>query len=171
MFGLFKRRPVQSGPITFDFDILIERPVEEVYPLIDWADPRNAKRQLGHKVEGDGSRLVLTMAEMPEHRFNFDITEAKPNEVYAYSCDIQPRVGRLAHGHESYSFERTEEGHCLLRLVNTVQFVDGLSKRELEHEMMVMSVATSDALAKLKIMAELGFDAAKAVENASFVGS
>ena len=52
MFGWFKKKPVPSGPITFDFDVLIERPPADVYALVDWGDPLNAKRQLGHTVEG-----------------------------------------------------------------------------------------------------------------------
>ena len=57
---------------------------------------------------------------------------------------------------------------CLLRLVNEVTFIEGMTMEEFEQELMTMSVATNDALMKLKVLAELGLDAAKSVENASF---
>jgi hypothetical protein len=167
MFGLFKRKTVSPGPIPFDFEIVIERPVADVYALIDWADPKNAKRQLGHRVEGEHPNYVLTINSMPDHRFVLDVTEAVAGEVYAFDCDIQPRVGRLKHSSERYTFEATGEGHTLLRLVNEAEFNEGLTIRQLEQEMMMMAVATNDSLAKLKILAEQGAEAGKSVENIS----
>ena len=46
MFGLFKKKKASAGPITLSFAVDIDRPAEEVYPLIDWADPDNAKKAL-----------------------------------------------------------------------------------------------------------------------------
>ena len=168
MFGMFKKKPVPSGPITFDFDVLIERPPSEVYALVDWGDPRNAKRQLGHSVEGQSPHFHLLMTSMPDLDFKLDVIEEKAGEVYAYSCDIQPRVGRLVTSVERFIFEPVDDGHCLLRLINDATFIDGMTMREFEQEMMMMSVATNDGLIKLKVMAELGLDAARSVENATF---
>jgi len=49
-----------------------------------------------------------------------------------------------------------------------VTFIDGMSIGAFEQELMMMSVATNDALMKLKVLAELGLDAAKSVEKATF---
>lgn len=168
MFGLLKKRPVPSGPIPFDFDVLIDRPAAEVYKLVDWADPLNAKRQLGHFVEGQSPHFRLTITSMPEHLFTCQVIEERPGEIYAFACDIQPRVGRLQYNTERYSFEAVGEGQCLLRLINEVTFIDGMSSGEFEQELMMMSIATNDAIMKLKVLAELGLDAAKSVENATF---
>jgi hypothetical protein len=168
MFGMFKKKPVPSGPITFDFDVLIERSPSEVYALVDWGDPRNAKRQLGHFIEGQSPRFHLRMTSMPDLNFTLDVIEEKAGEVYAYACDIEPRVGRLVTSVERFIFEPVGEGHCLLRLINEATFIDGMNRREFEQEMMMMSVATNDGLMKLKVMAELGLDAARTVENATF---
>ena len=167
MFGMFKK-PAPSGPMTFDFDVLIERPPAEVYALVDWADPRNAKRQLGHSVEGQSPRFHLRMTSMPDLDFTLDVIEERPGEVYAYACDIQPRVGRLVTSVERFLFEPVDDGHCRVRLINEATFIDGMTMRQFEQEMMMMSVATNDGLIKLKVMAELGLDAAKSVENATF---
>ena len=168
MFGWFKKKPVPSGPITFDFDVLIERPPADVYALVDWGDPLNAKRQLGHTVEGESPHYRLGMEVLSDHEIILDVIEEKPGEVYAYNCDISPRVGRLETSVERFTFEPTEDGHCLLRLVNQATFFEGLTRREMEHEMMIMSVATNDALLKLKVLAEFGLEAARSVENATF---
>jgi len=168
MFGMFRKKPVPGGPITFDFDVLIERPPAEVYSLVDWADPRNAKRQLGHSVEGRSPHFRLGMTSMPDLQITLDVIEERANEAYAFACDIRPRVGRLESSVERYSFEAAGEGQCLLRLVNEATFVDGMTHRQFEQEMMMMSVATNDAIMKLKVLAELGLDAAKSVENATF---
>ena len=168
MFGLGRKRMAPTGPVPFDFDILIEKPVADVYALVDWADPLNAKRQLGHRVEGEQPSFVLKIDSMPELTFAFEVTEEQKDEVYAFSCDIQPPVGRLKSSTERYTFEPVGDGQCLLRLVNEATFNDGLTMKEFEEELMMMSVATNNGLLKLKVLAEFGLDAAQAVENATF---
>jgi len=168
MFGIFKKQPVPSGPIPFDFDILIDKPVSEVYPLVDWADPRNAKRQLGHVVEGQSPAFVLHLSSMPENRFALEVTEEKKDEAYAYRCDIQPRVGRLESSHERYTFESVGDTQCLLRLVVEATFIERMTMAEFEEELMMVSVACNNSLAKLKIHAEHGLAAAQNAEHITF---
>ena len=168
MFGMFNKKPVPNGPITFDFDVLIGRAPADVYALVDWADPRNAKRQLGHTVEGRSPHFLLRMTSMHDLDFKLEVIEEKPSEIYAYACDIQPRVGRLVTSVERFIFEPVNDGQCLVRLINEATFIDNMTRRQFEQEMMMMSTATNDGLIKLKVIAEMGVDAAKAVEGASF---
>ena len=168
MFGMFRKKPVPSGPITFDFDVLIERAPAEVYALVDWANPLNAKRQLGHSIEGQSPHFHLRMSSMTDLDFALHVIEENAGAVYAYACDIQPRVGRLVTSLERFIFEPVDGGHCQVRLINEATFIDGMSRREFEQEMMMMSVATNDAIMKLKVLAELGLEAAKSVEHAAF---
>jgi hypothetical protein len=168
MFDMFKKKPVPSGPITFDFDLLVERPPADVYALVDWADPRNAKRQLGHSVTGQSPHFELGMKALANRQIKLQVIEETPGEAYAFTCDIQPRVGRLVASTERYTFEDAGDRKCLLRLVNEATFIEGMSHREFEQEMMMMSVATNDAIMKLKVLAELGLEAAKSVEHATF---
>ena len=169
MFGMFEKQPAPSGPITFDFDILIDKPVSDVYPLIDWSAVRNAKRQLGHAVEGQSPAFVLTLSFMPENRFVLDVTEEKTDEVYAYSCDIQPRVGRLEASHERYTFEPVGDAQCLLRLVVEATFIEGMTMAQYEEELMLVSTSCNNALVKLKIHAEQGLAAAQNAEHMTFI--
>ena len=61
----------REGPVEFEFSVEIGSPASEVFPLIDWADPRNAKRQLGNTVEqleGQSDRFEMVLNGLPDHR-------------------------------------------------------------------------------------------------------
>jgi hypothetical protein len=168
MFDFLKPKPAPEGPVTFDFDIEIERAASEVYALLDWADPRNAKRQLGSDVvpvEDMPGRFRLYLEAMPAHVFEIAVTEAVPDQTYAFECEIEPSVGRLVSSREVYTFEALGPDRCLLRLVNTATLVDGMKMKDFEFELMQLSVACHNALAKLKIHAEQGAEAVRAVEG------
>lgn len=168
MFGWFKPKPAPEGPVIFDFDIEIERPASQVYALIDWADPRNAKRQLGHQVsEVDGvpGCFTMVMNGLDGHVLEISVTEAEPGRIYAFNSEFRPRVGRLVSAHESYEFEPRGEGSCLLRLVTVVNFDDGLTMKQFKEEVLLMSLASHNALGKFKIHAEEGLEALKEADQ------
>ena len=167
MFGLFKRNQELAGPFEFEHSIEIDRPAAEVYPLLDWADPRNAKRALGNKVERvasapDRYRLLLDL--VPDHTFEMIVTAAVPGEVYAFANEITPPVGRLVASHETYDIEPLGEDKCRLGLKVVATFVGGLSDKKLAVEAITMAVSCENALAKLKVQAESGVDAVHAIE-------
>ena len=167
MFGMFKRNLAPEGPIQFDVAVEVERPAADVYALIDWADPRNSKRQLGHSVtalEGEPKRFRLIMAEMPEHRFDMTILEEVQDRAYAFVTDIQPRVGRLESDEEHYSIEPLGADRCNLRLHCVATFRSGLTMKQLQQELAMMSAACQRALIKLKLHAEQGLEALQALE-------
>ena len=168
MFGLFKRKFAPEGPVEFRVDIEIACAAEDVYPLIDWADPRNAKRQLGNAVvavEGESDRFEMTLKGLPDHRFEIVVTEAEPHRVYEYATRIVPRIGRLVASKERYTLEILEAGRCRLALVTSAEFAAGLRMREFQQELCTMSAAVHSALEKFRIHAEHGLGAGKAVED------
>ena len=147
--------------------LVIERPAAELYAMFDWADPRNAKRALGNKVEQvDADRFRLLLDLVPDHRFEMIVTEAVPERSYAYDCEITPPVGRLVSCHEAYAVEALGDGSCRLELVVSAWFVGGLSAEDMAMEVMMMGTSGQNALAKLKIQAEQGVEAVHAVEAA-----
>lgn len=167
MFGILKRKVEPVGPFEFEHNVEIERPAEEVYALVDWGDPRNAKRTLGNKVEQVGSspgRFRLHLDLVPDHRFEMIVAEAVQDHRYAYDCEITPPVGRLVSCHEAYSIEPLGNDSCRLGLVVSAWFVGGLSAEEMANEVMMMGMSGQNALAKLKIQAEQGVEAVHAVE-------
>lgn len=167
MFGLFKRKAAPDGPIRFEVGVEVERPAADIYALLDWADPRNAKRQLGHSVtqlNGDPKRFRLIMTEMPEHRFDMTVLSEIPHSHYAFITDIQPPVGRLVSDEEHYSIEPLGVERCKLKLTTIAIFRSGLSMREFEQELAMMTAACQRALIKLKLHAEEGLEALRALE-------
>jgi hypothetical protein len=165
MFGVLKRKAEPLGPFEFEHGTEIERPAAEVYALIDWSDPRNAKRALGNKVEQvapDRFRMHLDM--LPDHRFEMIVTDAQRGHSYEYDIEIVPSIGRLVACHEAYSVEPLGEGSCRLGLVVSAWFEGGLSEQDYAMEVMMMGTSGQNALAKLKIQAEQGVEAVHAVE-------
>ncbi|BDI61623.1 SRPBCC family protein [Qipengyuania nanhaisediminis] len=168
MFGLFKPRPAPEGPVEFAASVEIARPASEVYALIDWADPRNAKRATGNeivRIEGQDGRFDMAMPFLPDLTFEFIVTEAVPHSIYAFGCVIRPGSGAMAHSHERYEFEDLGDNRCRVDLLTKASFVEGLSMREFSEEIATMSAAVQSALQKLKLQAEHGADVAKALEE------
>jgi len=166
MFGLLKKRNVEPfGPCVFEHSVEIEKPAAEVYGMVDWADPRNAKRALGNKVEElapNEFRLHLDM--VPDHRFVMIVTEAVPGKIYAYDAEITPPVGRLVACKEAYTVEPLSEGSCKLGLTTTAWFQGGMSEEAMAMEIVMMGTAGQNGVAKLKIQAEQGVEAVHAIE-------
>ena len=168
MFGLFKPKPAPDGPVIFEFDIEIDKPVEHVYALIDWADERNAKRTLGSEVralEGATGAFQMAWTEADDLLFEMTVTHEEPHSRYAYNIVIKPQVGRMVAGHEDYAFERISDTSCRLMLVNTVEFEPGMTMREFEREVAFMGHACQQSLVKLKLHAENGAELAAQLEG------
>ena len=169
MFGLFQRKAEPLGPFEFEHETVIDRPAAEVYPLVDWADPRNAKRALGNKVEQVGSspaRFRMELNMLPDVVFNMTVTDVVPGRSYAFSNDFAQPIGRLTASHEAFTVEPIDEQSCRLGLTVSATFVVGLSTEDLAREAVTMAMACEMALAKLKIQAEQGVEAVRDVEAA-----
>ncbi len=167
MFGNLKRKPEPVGPFEFGHCVMIEKPADEVYALLDWADPRNAKRALGNKVEPVGAapgRFRMTLDLVPGHLFEMIVTEAVPGSTYAFENEITPPPGKLVSSHETYTIEPLGESSCVLNLLVSANFADGMADDALAMEVMMMTVACGNALGKLKIQAEQGVEAVHAIE-------
>ncbi|GMN12658.1 SRPBCC family protein [Altererythrobacter sp. MTPC7] len=170
MFGLFKSAPRPQEPVRYIGEVEIEKPCEDVYALLDFADPRNAKRALGYDVREIGTgRFQMVMETLPDLTFVFDVREARPARRYEFDCIIEPALPNLVRSNEVYELEPLNEAACRLTLTNTVELRPGLGKREYRHETAMMATSTQSALQKLKLQAEHGAAATKAVENNALI--
>lgn len=168
MFGWFKRELAPDGPVEIVHDVEIHASYDNIFALIDFGDPRNAKVALGHRLRRigpDGRRYRLHMTGMPETLFKITVLETAAGAAYAYHCDIVPRIGRLLSTRESYSIVPTEAGSFRVTLTVLAQFIDSMRVRTLKKERELMSRATRSSLAKLQVHAERGIEAARAVEH------
>lgn len=167
MFGTLKRGADPLGPFEFAHNVDIGKPAGEVYPLLDWADPRNAKRALGNKIEhldASPTRFRLWLDLVPGHCFEIVVTDQMPGRHYAFRSEIVPPMGWLVSSHETYRIEPLDEASCRLHLSTSATFAGGMSDQDFAMETTLMSIAGQNALAKLKVQAEQGPEAVHALE-------
>ena len=168
MLGLFKRKTVDMEPIEFEASLEVAAPADRVYALVDWSDPGNAKRELGNLVEpiaNSVEKYLLVLNVLPDHRFEMTVSEARRPHAYAFSTEIAPPIGKLLWSTERYAITPQGEGACTVSQTVVAKFNDGLTMREVEQELMVMSSACQRALVKLKLHAEQGAEVIKAIER------
>ena len=166
MFGLFKRKMAPEGPFEFTDEIRIERPMAAVYRLLDWSDPLNAQKAQGDMLTpGDGAgqwRLVVTGLE--NHEYLIALVASEMPVRYVYDCNVVPMIGRLVRTREAYSLAPLAGGACMVKLAVTAQLVPRLTARQFAHEEKLLSASCYNAVARLKIHAEKGADAARDAE-------
>ena len=137
MFGLFRKKMAPEGPVEFSLDMEIERPADEVYRLLDWADEMNAKRGEGHRVlPGQGTgRWRLIMTGMEDVTYYITVLEEAPARLYSYDCKPEPMVGRLVSSTETYRIEALPGERCRAGLVVVAHLVAGMTERQFHHEL------------------------------------
>lgn len=175
MLGWFKPKMAPEGPVVLEYEIEIDVPPSELYPLLDFADPRNSKRQLGEivrEVPGRDDAFALVLASYPDLgdlTFDIEVTEAKPNEVYAFDGKLPEGPGALISTHERYEIEPTGENTCMMRLIVDANFRFPMKLKAYKREVATMMIALHNACAKLKLHAEQGTDAVHAVHDHALV--
>ena len=166
MFGLFSKKRAPDGPVEFGAHVEIDCPSKDIYRLLDWADDRNAKRGEGHRVlPGDGAgQWRLTMTGMEDVTYRLSVTDEEPGRVYGYDCMPEPMVGRLVSSHELFRIESLAPDRCRVSLELKARFAPGLTDKRFTQEISMMSMACHNSLARLRIHAEQGADAARDAE-------
>jgi len=168
MFGLFKSRKVPEGPVHFDLAGEFACPAQEVYALLDWSSPTNSKRLLGHEVMpvvGMKGRYRMILKSLPDHIFELQEMRVEPGKHYEYVCEIMPPFAALVRTTESYRIEPLGENACKVTQRTEATFSDGMRYKDFQQEVMVMASACQSALEKLRIQAEHGTAALRAVED------
>lgn len=171
MLNWFRPKMAPEGPVTLEYEIEIDAPAHEIYPLIDFADPRNAKRQLGETVrevagrEGAFELVLASYPDLGDLTFDITVTEALPNKVYAFHGKLPEGPGALVSTQERYEIEPAEGGGSLLRLIVDANFRFPMKLKVYKREVAQMMLALHNACAKLKLHAEQGVDAVHAVHD------
>lgn len=171
MLPFLRNKSVPSGPHEFKADVEIDRPARDVYRLIDLADSLYTRRQLGDKVNavtGEPDTFTLVVSELPDAVFTVTVTAAEPCRHYAFSCRSAPLFGRVARSHEDYVLEDLGKDGCRLILTNTVEFKGALKNDAYASEAMMLTLASFNAIAKIKLHAEQGVEAVRAYAQAGF---
>ena len=171
MFGLFKPKMAPTGPHTFSIEVDVAVTAADFYSLVDFADPRNAQVARGGSIvakDGGGRRFLMKVPAVDDLDFHVDVIQAEAPNHYACAIVIEPLVGRLAASTEAFTIWDVPTGGCRVRLDNTVTFQEGFKMRDVEQEFALVTRATLDGLAKLKLQAEQGVEAVHALERCQF---
>lgn len=157
---------VVAGPHTFESEVRIARPAAEVYPLLDLDDPRHAKRQLGERVDavpGQPGTFAMVLSELPDAVFTLEVTRAVPEQEFAFSCVSSVQFGRVIRLHEHYVLAPLRGKKCRLKLAMTVTFDVPLDDETFALESMMLTFGAASALGKIKLHAEDGVEAVRAL--------
>lgn len=170
MFGLFKSKPAPEGPVAFQFSAEIDCPPGELYRIIDYADEKCWKRDVGSIDQtGAGSyRMVLEM--LPDVAFKLDVTEAEPGKSYVYDCTADPKIGRLIVTTESYDLEASESGGSNVTISVVAEFDADMTEQEWQQEVEMMALGVNNSLNKLKVHAEMGVEKIREIEAVQIAG-
>lgn len=168
MFGFNKNKRLIEGPVEFSAEVEIARSVQEIFPLIDLADPRFLHTQLGAQVrpvDGSEDRFEMTSPDVDDMVFHFTVLESIEGEKQALECVIKPQLLALHKSVETYVIKPRGENACHVELTTSATFDPSLSDEEVAGEIAIMSAAVASDLEKLRALAEEGVEAAKAIDE------
>ena len=164
MFGLFKRRIAPPDPVTFRQQIVIDRPPEAVFALLDFDSADYRQAALGHRLERHGAgeyRLTATFA--PQEPFLIEVIENRSPELLETRTKMARTMGHLDVLEETYRLAPSGANGTRVVHTATATFDAGLSWRRYGKELCFVSIACVNELRKLKLHAEQGAEAARAV--------
>ena len=168
---LFKPEMAPEGPVTFDFEIEVDAPAERIYRLVDFADPGNAKRELGHSLElvsSEPETWKLVISQMPDAAFFETVTEANAPTSYAYHGTAEPQQGAMVWTKERWTIQQRSGAPALVTLLVEAQFTEPMKLSDYRQHVMMMAMGCNVAVEKLKLHAEEGAAAVRAFEARQF---
>jgi hypothetical protein len=162
------RKSSEDGADIFTVTAEIAARADDIYALVDWADPRNHKRQLGEDVvalDDDGRRFRLVIDFMRDVQFDNEVLRAEKPTVYQYECLITPPQGNLGRTVEKFDIEPLSEDKCAVTMTINAYFDLGLSADRQAETIRMMTVGAHNGLAKVKSYAEHGVGTMEAFQN------
>ena len=169
MFGFNKKQRLIEGPVEFTAQVEIDRPASEVFPLVDLADPRFKEAQMGASVApapGSDVKYELTIADMDDVVFHFTVLERIEGSKIEMEAVIEPRINALEKSTETKVIEPISDSACRVTSTTLATFDPELSDEDVAGEIAIMNMAVMGDLEKLKVLAEEGLEALKAMEEA-----
>ena len=166
MLGLFKKKMAPQEPVELAVVVPVDAAPERFFELVDFSDPANAKRELGHEVRqtGDGN-FVLVMSFMPDLEFPIVVEKCERPVLYAYSTQMPEGVGNLVRSEESYQIEKSEDGGCIVVLTMKAELQPGLTMKEYNREIGMLTLSLQNSMAKMKLHAEGGIEDVREFER------
>ena len=164
MFGLFKPKMAPEGPVEIEMDTEIERSAEDVYAMIDFADPRHHKAEVGTITRTGDTTYTLVVDMLPDLTFPITELEAVPGKSYIFESVLPAELGaRLEKTVEGCEIEPLGPDRCKVT-AKTLAWFHPMKLKHYDQEIATIALACNNAINKLKIHAEQGVDAIREIE-------
>jgi len=182
MFRLFRRRQAvaaadaDTGPDAggdsdvheFSAEVNIEAPMHRVFELLDFGAKGHALRERGFRIvditdtpEGF-QRFTGLDPDRPTVIFTFTVEHYEAPRAIAYKTTFsnQEKVGGVKDTRSIFVLHDLNDGQVRVEQRELARFRDELTEEELGYETSFMGIAIYNELAKLKLHAEIGPEAA-----------
>lgn len=171
MFSFFQRKKVVAGPHEFSAETEIACSAEDLFALVDIADDRFWKAQMGDRIEPLGDdKYRMTAAMAPDMDIVITRTQVEPGRMVEIEPVCTPRPGRLESASERYEIVSTGPGHARLELHMEVMFQDAMTEQVFAEESVMMSIAAFNTVEKIRLFAESGQAAVAHADQQFIVG-
>ncbi len=165
MFGLFKPKMAPEGPVEIEMDAEIERSAEDVYAMVNFADPRHHKAEVGTITRTGDNSYAMVLDMLPDLTFPITELEAVPGRSYIFESVLPADLGaRLEKTVEGCEIEPLGPDRCKVT-AKTLAWFHPMKLKHFEHEVSMIAVACNNSINKLKIHAEQGVDAIREIES------
>ena len=164
MLEWFKPRMAPEGPVELELDTVIEKPADEIYPLIDFGDPRHHKNAVGTITRTGPKSFDMVLDMLPDLTFPVVELKADPGHGYTVECVLPAELdARLHKTVEAITIEPLGANSCKV-IARTIAHFHPMKMKHYEHEVSMIAAACNNSLMKLKIHAEQGVDAIREIE-------
>ena len=164
MFGLFKPKMAPEDPVEIEMDAEIERSAEDVYALLNFADPRHQKAEVGIISRTGDATYEMVLDMLPDLVFTVRELEAVPNRSYSFESPLPAELGaRLMKSVECYRIEPLGPDRCKVTATTFAHF-HPMKLKHYQREIAMVAVACNNSIEKLKIHAEQGVEAIREIE-------
>ncbi len=164
MFGLFESKMAPEEPVEIEMDVEIERSAEDVYAMVDFADPRHHKAEVGSITRTGDTTYDLVLDMMPDLTFPITELEAVPGRSYIIESVLPAELGaRLFKTVEGCEIESHGPDRCKVT-AKTLAYFHPMKLKHYEREVTMIAMACNNSINKLKIHAEQGVEAIRAIE-------
>ncbi|RIV83867.1 hypothetical protein [Aurantiacibacter zhengii] len=153
-----------EDPVEIEMDAEIERSAQDVYAMVNFADSRHHKAEVGVITRTGDATYEMVVDMLPDLTFTVRELEAVPNRSYSFESPLPTELGaRLMKTVESYRIESLGPDRCKVTATTLAHF-HPMKLKHYQEEITRIAVACNNSINKLKIHAEQGADTIREIE-------
>lgn len=153
-----------QGPVEIEMDVEIERSARDVYAMVDFADPRHHKAEVGTITPTGDMAYDMRLDMLPDLTFPVVVLEAVPGKSYIFESILPAALNaRLERTVEGCEIEALGPARCKVT-AKTLAYFHPMKLKHYDTEVAMITRACHNSLMKLKIHAEQGVEAIREIE-------